>query len=78
LDNLKYGYLDFDNFKKFLGKFKKDIKKPDINAIIRRMNNNMDGKITFQEFAQGITPEYPGIEHEPMEFNLEQKEDLVK
>jgi len=70
MDYQKYGYLDFENIKKFMGKFKKDVKKPDINAIIRRINTNMDGKITFREFAKGITPEYPGLSKVPqMEFN---------
>ena len=42
-------------------KFKKDIKKPDINSIIRRMDINANCKITFREFSEGITPEYPGL-----------------
>lgn len=59
--------------KKFLNKFKKDIKKPDINAIIRRLDVDGDGKISFREFSVGITPEYPGLENKPMEFNVEKK-----
>ncbi len=59
--------------KKFLNKFKKDIKKPDINAIIRRLDVDGDGKISFSEFSVGITPEYPGIENKPIEFNEEKK-----
>ena len=43
-------------------KFKKDVMKPDINSIIRRLNNKIDGKISFHEFSIGITPEYPGLE----------------
>jgi len=37
------------------------LKKSDINAIIRRMDLDADGKITFREFSHGITPEYPGV-----------------
>lgn len=37
-----------------------------------------DGKITFRDFASGISPEYPGLEHKPMEFNVEQKQELKK
>lgn len=59
-------------------KFKKDIRKPDINAIIRRMGTTIEGKISFHEFSIGITPEYPGLDHEPMEFNVEQKEEIRK
>ncbi len=75
---MRYGYLDFDNLKKFLNKFKKEIKKPDINAIVRRLDLDGDGKIAFREFANGITPEYPGLSHQPMEFNLEKKEEIKK
>jgi hypothetical protein len=52
-------------------KFKKEIKKPDINAIVRRIDLDGDGKVAFREFASGITPEYPGLEHKPQEFNLD-------
>lgn len=78
IDSMRYGYLDFDCFKKFMSKFKKDIKKPDINSIIRRMDYDGDGKISFTEFSVGITPEYPGLDPQLMEFNVEQKEELVK
>jgi hypothetical protein len=54
-----------------MSKFKKDLKKPDINAILRRMDTDADGKITFNEFSVGITPEYPGLEKPQMEFNVE-------
>ena len=54
------------------------MKKPDINAILRRMDVDGDAKIAFREFSQGITPEYPGLEHQPMEFNLEKKEEIIK
>lgn len=62
IDTQKYGYLDFDNIKRFMQKFKKELKKPDINAIIRRIDIDGDSKICFREFASGITPEYPGLE----------------
>ena len=32
-----------------------------MTAIIRRMDLDADGKITFREFSHGITPEYPGV-----------------
>ena len=54
------------------------MKKPDINSILRRMDLDADGKITFNEFSVGITPEYPGLEREQMEFNVDKKEELVK
>jgi hypothetical protein len=61
VDQSRLGYLDFESLRKFLAKFKKDVKKSDVNAIIRRMDLDGDGKITFREFAHGITPEYPGV-----------------
>ena len=61
-----------------MSKFKGEVKKPDLNAIIRRMDYDADGKIAFNEFSLGITPEYPGLDHEPMEFNVDQKEEIVK
>jgi hypothetical protein len=54
-----------------MSKFRKEVKKPDINAIIRRLDIDGDAKIAFKEFSIGITPEYPGIEQEPVEFNVE-------
>jgi len=39
--------LDGECFRKFLAKFKREVKKPDINAIIRRMSEYYDGKIRF-------------------------------
>jgi hypothetical protein len=72
--------------RKFFGKFKKELKKSDINAIIRRMDLDADGKITFREFSHGITPEYPGVSpavqtHQEgvvinPEFNIERKEEV--
>jgi hypothetical protein len=91
IDQQKHGYIDFEAIRKFLSKFKKDIKKSDVNAIIRRMDVDADGKITFREFSHGITPEYPqgptgetlengsqitgGTIQNP-EFNVERKEEV--
>jgi len=92
IDQQKHGYIDFESIRKFLSKFKKDIKKSDVNAIIRRMDVDADGKITFREFSHGITPEYPSgpiddtaldSGHQMMtgavqnpEFNVERKEEV--
>jgi hypothetical protein len=42
------------------------------------MDIDGDGKISFNEFSLGITPEYPGLEHKPLEFNIEKKEEIIK
>jgi hypothetical protein len=86
IDQNKHGYIDFQTLSKFFSKFKKDVKKSDITAIIRRMDLDADGKITFREFSHGITPEYPGISHAVQaqqegtvvnpEFNIERKEEV--
>ena len=73
IDQLNYGYLDFDQFKNYYHKFKSEILKEDINAILRRMSNSMDNKITFREFSLAITPELNGLSTETtgVDFNTE-------
>ena len=52
LDTLRYGYLDFESFRKYFNKYKKgDVKRTEINSLIRRLNDNNDGKISFSEFS---------------------------
>jgi len=80
LDSLKYGYLDFENLKAFLLKFKTEVLKPNVYAILRRMSIEGDGKISFREFSTGITPEMPGLSNEVnnIEFNVEEKAKLIE
>jgi len=50
--------------------------KEDINAVMRRMSNSTDAKITFREFSMAITPELSGLNTEAtanLEFNTERK-----
>ena len=61
LDALNYGYLDFENIKNFIFKFKQEIMKEDVNSILRRLSDHPDGKISFREFSLGITPELAGL-----------------
>ena len=56
LDSNKYGYLDFENIKNYLLKFKREILKEHVNSVIRRLSDQPDGKITFREFSLAITP----------------------
>ena len=51
IDDHRQGYLDFENLKRFMCKFKRDVKKPDLNSIIRRMDLDGDVKICFSEFS---------------------------
>lgn len=65
VDPLQYGYLDQENIKTFMLKFinqdETPLTKASIFAIIRRMSDNPDGKITFREFSLAITPELAGL-----------------
>jgi len=76
MDALNYGYLDFDQLRNFYSKFKGEVLKEDINAIMRRMSNSLDSKITFREFSVAITPELSGLgsSAETVEFHTEQKQ----
>ena len=38
-----------------------DVNTSTINAILRRLNDNEDFKISFREFSQNITPMMPGF-----------------
>ena len=55
--------------------------KEDINAVMRRMSNSTDAKITFREFSLAITPELSGLNTEAtanLEFNTEKKAALAE
>ena len=56
LDSTNYGYLDFENIKNFILKFRQEILKEHVNAILRRLSDQPDGKISFREFSLAITP----------------------
>lgn len=77
LDPLNYGFLDFDQIKNFYCKFKssEDVHKEDINAILRRMNDDCDARISFREFCLAITPEVAGLTTEAarLQFNVDKK-----
>lgn len=77
LDPLQYGYLDYENIKTFcLKHYAREHNQPNnikytISAILRRMSDNPDGKITFREFSQAITPILAGLQDHAVsvEFN---------
>ena len=73
MDALNYGYLDFDQLRNYYAKFKGEVLKEDINAMMRRMSNSLDAKITFREFSVAITPELSGLgsSAETVEFHTE-------
>lgn len=42
-------------------RYDQDCNQSSINAILRRINNNEDFKISFREFSSNITPMMPGF-----------------
>lgn len=80
LDPLQYGYLDQENLRAYMCKFQNQdenpVSKSVIHAIIRRMSDNPDSKITFREFSLAITPELAGLPNNvaDIEFNKSAKE----
>ena len=73
LDALNYGYLDFEQIKNFIFKFKQEIMKEDINAIMRRLSDHPDAKISFREFSVGITPELACLSQEAAKTEFDAK-----
>lgn len=80
VDPLQYGYLDAENLRTFMQKFScqdtDPLSKHEIYALIRRMSEHPDGKITFREFSLAITPQMAGLPESAakVEFNREQKD----
>lgn len=80
LDQRNYGFLDFENIKNYLFKYKQEILKEDVNAIMRRLSDQPDGKISFREFSLAITPNLVGLSNEALkdvEFGVKEKQRLA-
>ena len=80
IDERNFGFLDFENIKNFLFKFKQEILKENVNAILRRLSDQPDGKISFREFSLAITPNLVGLSNEALntvEFGLKEKQRLA-
>jgi Ca2+-binding EF-hand superfamily protein len=61
LDPKKFGYIDHDQLLKFMSKFDRQTNLKTINAVMRRLNDNEDFKISFSEMARHISPLQPGF-----------------
>ena len=61
LDPLSKGFLDFDAIEKNFKKHGQGGNKAIINAVLRRMSDEPDGRISFRQFALAITPELPQL-----------------
>lgn len=65
LDPLQYGYLDQENLRSYMCKFQNQDENPlpksALHAILRRISNQPDGKVTFREFSLAITPILAGL-----------------
>ena len=80
IDQRNFGFLDFENIKNYLFKFKQEILKEDVNAILRRLSDQPDGKITFREFSLAITPNLVGLSNNALadvEFGTKEKKRLA-
>jgi hypothetical protein len=80
IDNRGFGFLDFENIKNYLFKYKQEILKEDVNAILRRLTDSDDGKISFREFSLAITPNLVGLSNDALnnvEFGIKEKHRLA-
>ena len=81
VDQRNFGFLDFENIKNYLFKFKQEILKEDVNAILRRLTDQPDGKISFREFSLAITPNLIGLSNEALnnvEFGMKEKQRIAQ
>ena len=74
IDKRNFGFLDFENIKDYCFKYQQEILKEDINAIMRRLSDHPDGKITFREFSLAITPTLVGLSNEALNIDFGAKE----
>ena len=80
IDNRNFGFLDFENIKNYLFKYKQEILKEDVNAILRRLSDQPDGRISFREVSLAITPNLVGLSNEALnnvEFGVKEKQRLA-
>jgi hypothetical protein len=56
IDTEHNGYLDYENLKKFLVKDFRPPTEDTLIALIRRIDRDDDGRITFEEFAEALSP----------------------
>ena len=47
-----------------MSRYDREVNQAQINAILRRLIDDEDGKITFKEFSQSITPVVAGYQPE--------------
>lgn len=62
-------------------KYRDEILVEDINAILRRMSDHPDAKITFREFSLAITPNVAGLSNDALnniEFGVKEKQRLAQ
>lgn len=59
VDDWGYGYIDFNNLRRFLRKCDYAPLNKELSAIIRRLDLDADGRLNFEEFVDGIKPNEP-------------------
>jgi len=60
LDPRKNGFIDFDQLFNYMKKYNHTINTSEVNAVLRRLNNDENFKIDFREFCQNMSPLMPG------------------
>lgn len=61
IDNHETGFVDYTNLRSFFKRQGKIVKDDDIVAILRRIDRDDDGKLTYEEFAAALRPQGPSI-----------------
>ena len=81
LDPNQKGFLDLESIKNYCNKFQKEnpMTKQMLNATLRRMSSNPDGRISFREFCLAITPELAGLSEQAVKIDLNvEKKQIIK
>lgn len=61
IDEQRYNYLNEGSIRMFLRRMGHKVLKPELVAIIRRMDLDGDGKISFAEFNEALRPISPDM-----------------
>eukprot|EP00331_Platyophrya_macrostoma_P021349 CAMPEP_0176446816 /NCGR_PEP_ID=MMETSP0127-20121128/24576_1 /TAXON_ID=938130 /ORGANISM="Platyophrya macrostoma, Strain WH" /LENGTH=546 /DNA_ID=CAMNT_0017832973 /DNA_START=42 /DNA_END=1682 /DNA_ORIENTATION=- len=61
IDAHESGFIDYTNLRSFFKRQGKLVKDDDVVAILRRIDRDDDGKLTYEEFAAAIRPQGPSI-----------------
>ena len=80
IDVHESGFIDYTNLRSFFKRQGKVVKDDDIVAILRRIDRDDDGKLTYEEFAAAIRAQGPslGRTFKPGNRSLEENETTIR